>query len=294
MKDNSAKYFLCCILQSRIIKRQPIKNMMILSLSLAEKTGIVAFIAAVVLLSLGTWLYVIPLICFVLSCLIAPFIPQFGFFLPITSRSATSANKTVSLSFDDGPDPKSTPYILKLLDDYNIKATFFVVGSKAKQNQDLIRLIRNNGHSIGNHTYSHDSFLMLKGTSKLAHEIQKTQEILQQQGIIPIAFRPPVGITSPRLKNVLRDYGLFLVNFSHRSADMGNRFVHGLAERILKRIKPGAIIVLHDTCPKNPNELNNWLTEIEHLIIGIERKGLTIVPLEALIDKPVMRETEKR
>lgn len=75
---------------------------------------------------------------------------------------------------------------------------------------------------------------------------------------------------------------------------MGNRFVHGLAERILKRIKPGAIIVLHDTRPKNPNELNNWLTEIEHLIIGIERKGLTIVPLEALIDKPVMRETEKR
>lgn len=264
-----------------------------LNLSLAEKAGIVTLVSASVLLVLGTWLYVLPLIGFVLCCTLAPFVPNFSFFLHITSRGKTSS-KSVTLSFDDGPDKYTTPAVLKILDDNNIKATFFVVGYKAEKNQEIIRMILDRGHSIGNHSYSHDHLLMLKSSRKLTREIHKTQEVLRQQGVAPLAFRPPIGITNPRLKKILSEAGMFLVNFTHRSGDRGNRFINGFAEKILSRIKAGEIIVLHDKRRENTRDFDEWLIELNRVIRGIELKGLNIVPLDELIDRSVMLETDKR
>lgn len=258
--------------------------------SLAEKVGIAALLSAGLLLALGTWLYVLPLIGFVLCCILAPFVPNFSFFLPIASQGDTSS-QSVALTFDDGPDPETTPAILKVLEENNIKATFFVVGHKAQENQEIIRMILDWGHSIGNHSYSHDPILALRSTRKLRSEIHKTQEVLKRQGLSPLAFRPPVGITNPRLKTVLSKAGMFLVNFTHHSGDMGNRHLVGLADRLLKRIKAGEIIVLHDKWPGNTKDLDKWLAEVEQLIRGIKLRGLRIVPLEELIDRQVMIET---
>mgnify|MGYP000311813927 CR=1 FL=1 len=261
-------------------------------LSLAEQTGIAAILVAALLLPIAAWLSVIPLFGFLLACVVAPFVPKFGFFLDIVSRG-NSSRKAVALSFDDGPDPASTPYLLKLLTQKEIRATFFMVGQKARSNQDIVGMVLEKGHSIGNHSYSHAPFLMLKSSRKLKEEIRVTQEALHPLGVAPLAFRPPVGITNPRLKKVLADLGMYAVNFTHRSADLGNRHIRGLAQRILKRVQAGEIIVLHDTRPKYPQELNQWLEEIERLISGIKAKGLSIVPLEELIGRSVMAEKNR-
>lgn len=257
----------------------------------AEKTGIAAILLAALLLPIAAWLCVLPLIGFLLACIVAPFVPNFGFFLNIVSRG-NSSTEAVALSFDDGPDPAFTPPLLKLLAQKELRATFFMIGEKAQRNHEIVRMVLEQGHSIGNHSYSHAPFLMLKSSRKLKEEIRVTQEVLQPFGVAPLAFRPPVGITNPRLKKVLTDLDMYVVNFTHRSADLGNRHIRGLAQRILKRIKAGEIIVLHDKRPQGPQELNQWLEELERLISGIKAKGLSIVPLEELTGRSVMAETD--
>ena len=97
------------------------------SFSTAAKTGLAAFLLATFLMVVDGWLAVIPLTGFLLLCLAAPFLPRFGFYLPVICRGA-SGKKGVAITFDDGPDPLTTPLLLKLLEKYQIKATFFITG----------------------------------------------------------------------------------------------------------------------------------------------------------------------
>ena len=253
--------------------------------SLAEKVGLLSFVTAGLLCIFDLRMAVIPLAIYLAICLVAPFLPAFSFFLPIISRG-NSGKKAVAISFDDGPDPLTTPALLNLLSSHNIKATFFVVGKKAAEHPELIRQIISQGHSIGNHTYSHDNFIMLKSSSTLLKEIEYTQDILKGLGVIPLAFRPPVGITNPRLRNVLLKLGMYNVNFSCRAMDCGNRFVLRLSSKILKSVRPGDIIVLHDMRPKK-ELFSYWLNEIETIFSVLEAKGFSVLPLSDLIEKPV-------
>lgn len=256
-------------------------------LSLAEKTGMAAGIAAILLSYIDLRFAAVPLVLFVMLCAVAPFLPGFAFFLPVIIRGRTGKN-AVSLTFDDGPDPLSTPGLLRLLACHGCSATFFVCGKNAESYPDLIREIIVMGHSVGNHTYSHDNLIMLKSISSLEHEIGKTRQILENCGIQTYAFRPPVGITNPRLWNVLRKNRLYAVNFSRRGPDGGNRWIKGMAARILRRIKPDDIILLHDIYPESEHRLCEWLHETDRLLRGIKEKGFSIIPLSELIGRPVM------
>lgn len=255
--------------------------------SMAEKTGMIAFLLAVLLGFIHVSLAALPLTVFLLLCFTAPLMPKLGFFLPIISRG-NFKKKAVALTFDDGPDPSSTPALLRLLDKYQVKATFFVTGESAKKNPELIQAILSHGHTIGNHTYTHDNFIMLKTSRALMKEIEDTQTVLRQFGIVPIAFRPPVGVTSPRLKSVLDKMGMVAVNFSRRAGDLGNRRVKQISKRIINRLDAGDIIMLHDTPPHNNTLHQCWLNEVEQVLTGVKRKGLVIMPLEELIGRQVM------
>jgi peptidoglycan-N-acetylglucosamine deacetylase len=253
--------------------------------SLAEKVGLLSFVTAGLLCIFDPRMAVIPLAIYLAICFVAPFLPRFSFFLPIISRGK-SGKKAVAVTFDDGPDPLTTPALLNVLSRHNIKATFFVLGKKAAEHPELIRQIISQGHSIGNHTYSHDNFIMLKSSSTLLQEVAYTQDILKGLGVLPLAFRPPVGITSPRLRNVLLKLGMYNVNFSCRAMDCGNRFIARLSSKILKCIRPDDIIVLHDMQPKK-EQFSYWLNEIETIFSGLEAKGFSVFPLPDLIEKPV-------
>jgi len=255
----------------------------------ANLAGAVSFAAAVLLLPVDIRLSAIPLCLFVLACLAAPFCPTIGFFLPIISRGTAQKNG-VALTFDDGPDPLTTPSLLRLLSEYNARATFFVTGKKAALYPDLIKAMVASGHAIGNHTFNHDTLIMLKGRRALDKEIGDTQRLLKTLGIATHLFRPPAGITNPILGDILTAYKLVCINFSCRAFDAGNRRIRHLSKKIAASVRSGEIILLHDTAPAGkPDEMvPRWLNEVEQIINELVNKGLSILPLSEIIDMPVM------
>jgi peptidoglycan/xylan/chitin deacetylase (PgdA/CDA1 family) len=261
-------------------------------LTTAERTGIAAFILAGFLFVFwGPVWGISPLVGFIGLCLVAPFATRVGFFLPVICRG-NRKKFCVSLSFDDGPDSMTTPLVLDILKSYQMPATFFVTGKNARSHPDLIARILAQGHTIGNHTYSHDPLIMLKSSRQLKAQIAKTQSILGTHGIRPLVFRPPAGITNPKLGPVLTELGLNAVNFSCRAMDKGNRKVSGMASKILGRVRPGDIILLHDLNPGSEMPDNQFarlfLSELECVLDGLKSKKLSVVPLSELIGQPVM------
>ena len=257
------------------------------SLSMAEWVGFVSFLIAILLLFFDIRFAVILLFCFVMLCITAPFLPRFGFFLPIISRGI-SGGKGVALTFDDGPDPLSTPQLLQLLLEHRVKATFFVTGKKAAEYPELVKEILLLGHSVGNHSYNHNNLVMFKSCKSIVKEIESAQNVLNNFGVMPLAFRPPVGITGPRLQPALLKTGMYIVNFNRRAFDGGNRWIKGLSKKILKRICSDDIILLHDVRPYKSSLFTYWLNEIELIITGIKDKGLVVLPLAEIIGRPVM------
>jgi peptidoglycan/xylan/chitin deacetylase (PgdA/CDA1 family)/2-polyprenyl-3-methyl-5-hydroxy-6-metoxy-1,4-benzoquinol methylase len=260
---------------------------MICPLSPSHFVALGAFQLFAILLFIDVSLAPLPLILFILICCITPLFPRLSFFLPVISKGKSGA-KGVALTFDDGPDPEVTPYLLGLLARHRVTATFFVTGARAERYPDIIRAILAGGHTLGNHSYSHSPFLMLKGRTTLKREIELAQSVFLQFGIVPLAFRPPVGITNSRLWRVLLENGMFCVNFSCRAADFGNRRVVKLAGRLLAKAVSGDIILLHDVAPRQGN-VTHLLHEFLSLIEGLKEKGLEIVPLSRLIGKEVMQ-----
>lgn len=253
----------------------------------ANTTAIIACLLAVPLCVITPWLAIIPLALFLILCLTAPFFPQWGFFLPIISKSITKS-RGIALTFDDGPSPISTPVILKLLNRFNLQATFFVIGEKAARHPELIKDIISQGHTIGNHSWKHDNFLMLRSLQHLKKDIQHTQEILQQSGVYSTVFRPPAGITNPRLKYALSAVGLTTVTFSCRAFDYGNKKITNLAARILHKLQPADILLLHDIPPETETDRQYWENELEILLSTLSKENYDVQPLENLIGQPVM------
>lgn len=258
------------------------------ALSPAERLGLIAFGVAALVGAVDLRLATVPLTLFVILCAAAPFFPGTVFFFPVTARGSTG-KPHVSLTFDDGPDPATTPHLLKLLARYDTPATFFVTGKRATQYPHLIRMTLESGHSVGNHTFNHDCFRIFWQPSRLAREIDDTQNALSPLGVVPRIFRPPVGIITPVMGKLLAKRDLALINFSCRAMDWGNRRVNGVARHILKKVRPDDIVLLHDTPGGDPAHVNPWLQEVEAILEGLQQKKLTVVPLDRLIGRPVMR-----
>ena len=260
-------------------------------LSKAEWWGFAAFGAAIGLGAIDLRLAAVPLTLFLTLCILAPFLPRAGFFFPVVSRGDAEGQR-IAITFDDGPDPATTPALLDLLAAYRVPAAFFVTGRRATDYPHLVRAIIDGGHEVGNHSFHHNRYRMFWMPNLLADEIAATQRALAPAGIEPLAFRPPVGITTPAMGKVLAANDLYAVNFSCRALDGGNRRIDRLAARILSRVKPGDIVLLHDTVPKASRGTRRWLAEIETILLGIAEKRLAAVSLSDLIGRPVMHRTK--
>lgn len=255
-------------------------------LSVAHLAGVTAIQLALLLCVVDARLAVLPLGLFVIACLLSPFFPGSRFFMPVVSRGDRRRSQ-VALSFDDGPDPEVTPRVLELLQARGIQAAFFLVGRKAEAHPELVEAILAGGHEIGNHSYSHDPFLMLRSRRVLREEIARGQAALQAFGILPRAFRPPVGIVTPLLWPVLLAEGLFCLNFSCRAWDAGNRRIRNLAARLLRKVRGGDVVLLHDVRPPqgDPEAL---ITELAAFLDGLADRGLEVVLPSRLLGRAVM------
>jgi peptidoglycan/xylan/chitin deacetylase (PgdA/CDA1 family) len=153
----------------------------------------------------------------------------------------------IALTFDDGPHPEYTPQVLALLRQFQMKATFFCIGRQMEKHPQLVQNIIAEGHAIGNHTYSHLPTIDWKLSAGWKKEIEKTDRLIQSHtGVAPNLFRPPYGITTPHLANALQDHH-HLIGWSQRTLDTQKQNSNLLVQKIIEKLKPGDIILLHDT-----------------------------------------------
>ncbi|MGC4016388.1 MAG: polysaccharide deacetylase family protein [Luteolibacter sp.] len=155
------------------------------------------------------------------------------------------------LTFDDGPCPKDTPAILDLLDQYQAKATFFVIGEKAARHPELIREIHRRGHQIGNHTWSHpQATFWCHGPFRTYREIIRCQRILTEiLGEAPTVFRAPVGHHNLFVHPILRREGLELIGWSSRGYDAVDSSLAKVIDRFHSRTREGCIVLAHECTP---------------------------------------------
>lgn len=257
------------------------------------------FAAGVTFAAAGAGFFIHPYFCaavlaaFVIMCAAGAVLGQSGFFLPVICKGPKNSS-SVALTFDDGPHPETTPALLELLGRWNAPATFFVTGQKAEKHPEIIQQILAAGHCIGNHTHSHDVFVMLKPAGKLDAEIDKTQNILARFNIRPTAFRPPAGVVNPKLRAMLEKYKMRCILYSCRGPDMGNRRIKGLAARIGCKVRAGDIILLHDGHPGTARfDPRQWLAEMEKILILLSQKGLILQSVSGLTGMPVMHQSSR-
>jgi peptidoglycan/xylan/chitin deacetylase (PgdA/CDA1 family) len=191
--------------------------------------------------------------------------------------NSLEAEKKIALTFDDGPN-EMTLLVLDVLRKYNAKGTFFCIGKNIETHPDILKKIVEDGHAVGNHTYSHSPFFDFYRKNKVIAEIKKTDALIESvSGKKTCLFRPPYGVTNPSIRRALETTHHKTIGWNIRSLDGVVKKENFLLDRIIKRIKPGGIVLLHDTSIQT-------VTVLEQLLSVLEQNNYTVVPLEELLN----------
>jgi peptidoglycan/xylan/chitin deacetylase (PgdA/CDA1 family) len=173
-------------------------------------------------------------------------VPQLRLFGNYICRGANS-KKRVALTFDDGPDPRSTPQLLELLRAEKIPAAFFCIGRNVEAHSELAAQIVRDGHLLENHSHEHSYFTNFYTTARLQNELALTQAAIQKiSGAVPGYFRPPVGLSNPNTFRAARNLNLQVIGWTIRSLDTIISDPARIVARIRRGLRPGAIVLLHD------------------------------------------------
>lgn len=195
----------------------------------------------------------------------------------LNSNSKISTNK-IAITFDDGPNPDFTNDVLAILKKHDAKATFFCIGKHIETHPELLKNIINNGHTIGNHTYSHANIFGFYKTAKVIQELNRTNEIVKRvAGLNLKLFRPAFGVTNPRIKTAINQLNLTSIGWNKRSFDTTSLDENKIFNRITKNIKKGDIILLHDSSEKT-------LKVLERLLLFLQEKNLQSVTVNELLN----------
>ncbi|MEY2489021.1 MAG: hypothetical protein QOC70_963 [Verrucomicrobiota bacterium] len=239
-----------------------------------------AFAAPVLALYLSRTSLVLALAPIFLShvlLLYATLVPNCQWWGPVI-RSFHTAQPEVWITIDDGPSPAHTAKILDLLERFNARATFFVVGTRAEEYPHLITEILSRGHAIANHTYTHPSGMFwAAGPARIAVEIDLCADLLRSApDRPPRLFRAPAGMRNLFVHPELGRRGLALIGWTVRGLDTVQREPALVAEKILRQAKAGAIILLHEghRLAKDP-EFNPRCLELT--LSGLSERGYQCV-----------------
>lgn len=195
-------------------------------------------------------------------------------------RKHENESKKIALTFDDGPHPRYTSQILDLLDQYNIKATFFIVGVNATHYSDVLAEINNRGHEIGNHTYSHPHISRVNQTT-LKREIEECEEtIYQLTDCKTKLFRPPEGMIDSALLNALRNLDYRIILWDIDTRDWAHTSPNDIAEQVINKVSSGDIILMHDYIGKN----SPTCEAMKIFIPVLKEQGYQFVVVSELID----------
>ena len=186
----------------------------------------------------------------------------------------TTGNKVIALTFDDGPGPY-TEKLLDILDKYDAKATFFLIGSKVSGQASVVRNIQARGHQLGNHSWSHPELPKLS-VDQIAGEIDRTNEAIRQAtGVKPSILRPPYGAVNGVVLEQLRLRNMSSILWSVDTRDWADRNSQIVCSRAVAGARPGAVILMHDIHQTSVNA-------VPCILSSLKQQGYSFVTIQRL------------
>lgn len=233
---------------------------------------------------LPTWVAVCAFLSYAALCTVGVLWPQLEMYGDVEWRGEPG-QKAVALTFDDGPNPRTTRKVLQILERGGHRATFFVVGRKALAHADVVREIHEAGHELGLHGFAHDRLYSLKPPKYVADDIARTQQAVEQAvGTRPGLFRPPVGYLSSRTAAGAKRAGVRVIAWSARGMDgLGPADADVVYRRIEEKLVDGAIVLLHDSAERDDFEPAS-VEILPRLLEELEDRGLRTVTVSELLD----------
>jgi len=211
--------------------------------------------------------------------------PGLEMYGPIVSRGPPG-RRSVALTFDDGPHPVTTRRILAVLAATPHRATFFVLGTKARRHPEVLREIHAAGHTIGVHGDRHDRLHSFRMPRRVHDELDRAARAVEDvTGIRPRYFRPPLGHTSVTTTRGVRRAGMTLVGWATRGLDgMRGRRPEAVVARVAREVTDGAIVMLHDASEHDDFEPAS-VRALPELLRLLDDRGWTSVGLDTLLDQ---------
>jgi peptidoglycan/xylan/chitin deacetylase (PgdA/CDA1 family) len=206
---------------------------------------------------------------------------------PNLVRLPVSPEAKVALTFDDGPDPQVTPAVLDILDSHRAKATFFSIGRRVEAHPALAAEVLARGHAVENHSYNHPNTFAFGATRSMEREVLGAQDAIERAtGRRPRLFRAPAGIRNPWLEPCLAKAGLSLVSWTRRGFDTVSRDAEAVTRRLLRGLRAGDILLLHDGGgARNAAGRPVVLETLPRVLDELASRGLTSGALPALLDR---------
>ncbi len=213
-----------------------------------------------------------------------PFVGPFG-----SIRGAKTDEPIMALTFDDGPDPESTPRLLDVLDCHGTKATFFVIVDRAERNHKILERIITTGHEVALHGLDHRRLTQLSRRDLLAHMVAGVGRLSALTGSAPRWFRPPYGSQNLSSFVAARRLGMKVVVWSADCADWETRNEADIATLAIARATPGGILLLHDCLADSETQdiANPGLDRARALAMvlrGLTDRGFRGVTVGELVD----------
>jgi peptidoglycan-N-acetylglucosamine deacetylase len=194
--------------------------------------------------------------------------------------------KRIALTFDDGPDPRFTEEVLKVLNQYNVSGTFFLMGSRAIAYPEIVKRLNNEGHVIGNHTYFHPNLVKEADIPTLEREVTRTENTLNDIiGYRTSLFRPPYGFLYNELVEKLAEMQYLIIGWSVDSLDWEEDPPEVIASTVLDNIHPGAIILMHDGADWD-GDRTNTIAALRQIIPALQKQGYEFVTVPELLNVP--------
>lgn len=186
---------------------------------------------------------------------------QSNFYIKAVCKGDKSS-KRIAITFDDGPMKEFTPRLLDLLKNENVPASFFLIGKNISGNEDLVKRMVSEGHSIGNHSYSHTYWFSLNNAKTITEDLKKCdEEIFKAIGEKPKMFRPPYGVTNPMVAKAVKNGNYDCIGWSIRTYDTNARRADLLLQKSLKNLSNGDVILFHDWGKHTIGILSDFIKE---------------------------------
>lgn len=180
------------------------------------------------------------------------------------------APNTVALTFNDGPDPRYTAKILDILQRHGVRATFFVLGDKAKKHPELVALIARQGHVVASHTMTHPKMSILSDKRVIGEVEQSRNAIKQAVGKAPKCIRPPYGAMTPRVREVVEQHDMRVVTWDLDSFDYRRHGAEWMTNWVLNNARPKSVIMMHDS----GRGAKQTVAALPKIIEGFAQRGL--------------------